>query len=260
MNQDDDCPLSIVGPYLPVDVLEFSDQLQPTTLWLSKPKKRFSMLPTCRTTRMGLESPGCRLFAGDFKRQPDGSEAGWGTTAVSADNCVRILCGPVTCDPGHLAILGASCSNNTTELSGFAVTLRRTDSFIRCVERVRILYDSKHAARVALGVLHARKNNALAHICNDLFASQKAGSKLLFTMSLATQAMLGTNAKIVRPLLGLRGLVSQDNLPSFWPDRRLLIHSLLSVPHCFSCVSEVLHNLVVELRFDGVVQRRFFFF
>ena len=154
--------------------LNFSDQLRPSTLWLSKPKKRFSTLPSCRTTtRMGIWSLGCRLFAGGFEHQPDGSEmAGWGTTAVSPDNCVRILCGPVTCDPGHPAFLGASCSNNTAELSGFAVTLRRTVSFIRCGERVRILYDSKHAARVALGVLHARKNIALAHKRNDIFPVQ----------------------------------------------------------------------------------------
>ena len=82
--------------------------------------------------------------------------------------------------------------------------------------------------------------------------------------------MMGTNANIVRPLLGLRGLVSHDNLPSFWPDRRLLIHSLLSVPHCPSCASEVSQisslscswNCVsffsYVLPVDGVAQRRFF--
>ena len=60
---------------------------------------------------------------------------------------------PVTCDPGHLAFLGAiSRSNNTAELTGFADALRWIDSFIPRGERVRILYDSKHAARVALGV------------------------------------------------------------------------------------------------------------
>ena len=40
--------------------------------------------------------------------------------------------------------------------------------FIFRGDRVRILYDSKHAARVALGVAHARRNIALAHKCNEL--------------------------------------------------------------------------------------------
>ena len=53
--------------------------------------------------------------------------------------------------------------------------------------------------------------------------------------------------------LGSRGLVSQDNPPSFWPDRRLLIHPLLSVPHCLSCVAQVLHKLHV----DHLAQRLF---
>ena len=61
-----------------------------------------------------------------FQRQIDGTEmAGWGIAAVSPDNFVRILCGPVTCDPRHPAFLGAtSCSNNTAELTGFAETFR----------------------------------------------------------------------------------------------------------------------------------------
>ena len=56
----------------------------------------------------GIEAPGWRLFTDEgFKRQVDGTElARWGIAAVSPDNFVRILCGPVTCDPRHLAFLG----------------------------------------------------------------------------------------------------------------------------------------------------------
>ena len=95
------------------------------------------MLPTYRvTTRVTRIEYTCwRLFTdGSFERHPDGTDAaGSGIAAVSPDNCVRILCGQVTCDPRHMAFLGAtSCSNKTGE---------RINFLIRRGERVRILYD-----------------------------------------------------------------------------------------------------------------------
>ena len=92
------------------------EQLKHEAFRLPKTKKQFSMLPTCRISiRMtGIESPSWRLFIdGGFKRQAGGTDAaGWGTAAASPDNFVRILCGPVMCDPRRLAFLGAtSCSN-----------------------------------------------------------------------------------------------------------------------------------------------------
>ena len=64
-----------------------------------------------------------------LKRQVGGAElAGWGIAAVSPDNFVRILGGPVTCEPRHPAFLGAtSCSNHTAELTSFAEDLRWID-------------------------------------------------------------------------------------------------------------------------------------
>ena len=85
-----------------------------------------------------------------FKRQADGTDtAGWAIAAVSPGDFVRILCGPDTCDPRHPALLGAtSCSNNIVELTGSAEALRWINFYNPRGERVRILYDSKHAARV----------------------------------------------------------------------------------------------------------------
>ena len=40
-------------------------------------------------------------------------------------------------------------------------------------KRVHILHDSKHAARVVLGVAHGKKNIALANKCNDLVLRSK---------------------------------------------------------------------------------------
>ena len=65
--------------------------------------------------------------------------------------------------------LGAtSSSNNTAGLAGFAEALRWAESFISHGERVRILYFSKHVARVDLGDAHARRKIALANVCNVL--------------------------------------------------------------------------------------------
>ena len=75
----------------------------------------------------GIESPGWRLFTdGGLKRNPNGTDAaGSGIAALSPDNVVYILCGPVTCDPRHPAFLGATaCSNNTAELTEFAEAVR----------------------------------------------------------------------------------------------------------------------------------------
>ena len=111
------------------------DQLRPNAFLLPKPK--IYMLPTCRaTTRMtGIESSrllGLTLLAGDSslmevsKRQVD----------------VRSLCGPVTCDPRRRA---TPCRNDTAPTG----------------EWVRIQYDSKHAARVALGCRSCWKEHCL---------------------------------------------------------------------------------------------------
>ena len=113
------------------------------------------MLPTCRITTRMIGNSLLAEYSSPTEgvsRQVDGRElAGWGIAAVSPDSYVRILRGPVSCDPRHLAFLGViSCSNNTAELTCFAEAFRWINFFMPRCERVRILYDSKHAARVTL--------------------------------------------------------------------------------------------------------------
>ena len=115
------------------------------------------MLPTCRTTTKmtGIESPDWRLFTdGGLKRQIDGTEmAGWRIAVVSPENFVRILCGPVLCDPRLPAFQGPRPAATTQPNSLFLSEAFRWAHFsIPRGERVRILFDSKHAARVTLGV------------------------------------------------------------------------------------------------------------
>ena len=102
------------------------------------------MLPTSRITARltGTECPVWRLFAdGGFKRQVDGTEmSSWGVAVVSPENFVRVICGPVVCDPRVSAFLGAtSYSNKTAELTDLAEALRWAVFFIPRRARFRIL-------------------------------------------------------------------------------------------------------------------------
>ena len=105
------------------------EQLGPENFRLPKPKKKFSILPGCRTTTriIEIDFSGWKVFTdGSCKRQVNDTDlAGRGIAAVSPDNLVRILCGPVVCDPRQPEFLGAtSCSNNTADLTGLAEALR----------------------------------------------------------------------------------------------------------------------------------------
>ena len=83
--------------------------------------------------------------------------AGGGVAVVSPENFVRVICGPVVCDPQLLAFQGAtSYSNNTAELTGLAEAFRWANFFILRGARLRIFFDPKHAARNTLGVAHAK--------------------------------------------------------------------------------------------------------
>ena len=172
-------------------------QLGPSAFRLSKPKN---------CTRMtGIESHGWRPFRDVGLKRVDGTEmAGWGIAADSPDNFVRILCGPVSWDPHHPAFLGAtSCSNNTAQLTGFcrSPAMDRT-LFIPRGEQVRILYDSKHAERVALGVAYANRNSALAHKCNGMVLRSKNHVFHLHSPCFFdTRATLGMSALILLLLL-----------------------------------------------------------
>ena len=108
-------------------------------------RSKKNMLPTCRITPRltGIQSPGWRLFTdGGLKRNIDCTEmAGWEVVIVSPEHVVRVICGPVACDPRLPAFPGATpCSNNTAELTGLAQALCWPNSFIFRGSRLRILF------------------------------------------------------------------------------------------------------------------------
>ena len=123
----------------------------------------------------------------------------------------------------------------TTQLSS-VVLLKPSDGFD---ERVRTMYDSIHAARFVLGVAHARKNIALANRCSDLVFRCKDKFHVTVHHVFGHAGNVVNECADCAASLGSRGLVSHDNLPSRLPGRRLLIHPLLSVPHCLSRVAEM---------------------
>ena len=67
-----------------------------------------------------------------------------------------VICGPVVCDPQLSALPRARHSVTTPQNSlVFAEALGWVNFFILRGGRVRILFDSKHAASVTLGIAHA---------------------------------------------------------------------------------------------------------
>ena len=83
-------------------------------------------------------------------------------------------------------------------------------------------FDSQHAARVTLGVAHARRTIALARDCNELDAVHAPLSTLPFITSLAMSGMPATSVLILQLLSGMRGFVSVSIVPSFLAGKAFL--------------------------------------
>ena len=92
-------------------------------------------------------------------------------------------------------------------------------SFTPGGERVRFFYNSKRAARVNLVVTHIGRNIASARKCNELLMR----SKHLFHISsrhvFSHAGEAGNECTDSAASLGMRGLVSVSNVPSFWLER-----------------------------------------
>ena len=159
----------------------------------------------------------------------DGTKmAGW---SVFGPN----VCGPVVCDPGPPAFLRAtSCSNNTAELSGFAEAIRWANSFIPRGARLCILFDSKHAARVTVGTAHAKKNLSLARTCNELLLRLTCNFHVSVHHVSGHAGNTGDECADAAASLGMRGFVSVNNVPVFWPERGLFGQRLFEFHHCLA--------------------------
>ena len=100
--------------------------------------------------------------------------ASCGVAIVSPENLDRINCGLDLCDLHLPAFLGAT-SSVTTQPSSlvFAEPTRWAMSFIFRGARFCIVFDSKHAALVAVGTSHAARHISLALTCKELLLPLK---------------------------------------------------------------------------------------
>ena len=84
----------------------------------------------------------------------DNSLAGWSAAIVSPEHFVRVICGPVVCDPRLPAFLGAmSCSSNTADFTGLAEALRWANSFIPRSSRVHHRFSTIQSLESMFAVL-----------------------------------------------------------------------------------------------------------
>ena len=145
-----------------------------------------------------------------------------------------------------------SCSSNTADLTGFAEALRWANSFIPPGARLRILFDSKHAARVTPGVAHAKSYIALPRRCSELLVRLKcnihAFCPSFFYKSLAGNA--GNECADVAASLGMRGFISDQQRSSSFGLREIFLFFAFSfeVPHRLTQIAEVLHSIIVQFQ------------
>ena len=173
------------------------DQLRPEAFRLPQPKKKFTMLPTCRTTtRMtGIQSPSWRLFSDEgFKRQVNFTEmSGWGIAAVSLDNFVRILCGPVQVLPKPL---------DGPIFEALLVNV--------CVSSM--IPNTRPVLRLVL--ITQKRNIELARRCNELLVRLKCKFHLS-VHHVFSHAGNAWNECADAASLGMRGFISEANVPLF---------------------------------------------
>ena len=184
-----------MGPHLSDEVLG----IQPGTTQTGSlqatqhPRNSFVRLPNCRiiTRLSGDDSPGRIKWTA--LTWPAGKLLPSHLTTLSEffvdQSCVVLAI--------WLFLGATSCSNNNAELTGFAEARRWICFFILRGKRVLFFFttNSKHAARVTLGVDHARRNIASARQCIELLLRSKClFSVSLFIMLLVMQVILGLGA------------------------------------------------------------------
>ena len=91
--------------------------------------------------------------------------------------------------------------------------------FIPRCEKVRFFLDSKHAARVILGVAHAQRNIAQARKCHELLLRLKCFLHISFHPVLSPAGNVGNECADIAASLGIKSIISESDVSTFWPDR-----------------------------------------
>ena len=147
---------------------------------------RYPHLPNVRTTtrERGNDFQVWAIYTDGCSRLADGETfAGWGAVARSFHGRIYVMFGPVITTEAHLAFAGSRVhSNNAAEMSATVEAL----SFLGHHGPVArdahscVFFDSKHAAGVCLGTIHARTHVHLGLSCQQLWL--KVQHRLRFTM------------------------------------------------------------------------------
>ena len=86
-----------------------------------------------------------------------------------------------------------------------------------------VLYDSKHAARVACGVAHAGRNITLASKCNDLGLRSEDKIYISIHHVYGHAGNAGNECADIAASFGTNGFVPECKVPSFWPTRQFFL-------------------------------------
>ena len=109
-----------------------------------------------------------------------------------------------------------------------------------------ILFDSKHAASVTLGVAHAKRNITLARTCNELLLRLKCNFHVSAHHVFGHAGNAGNECADVAASLGMRGFIFENNVHFFLARETVFVQRLFEIPHCLSRIAEVLHSFIVR--------------
>ena len=126
-------------------------------------KARYRNLTNSRTTtrEKGNDFQGWAIYTdGEAGFSEGETSAGWGAVARSPHGRLYIMFGPVITTEAHLAHAGAKHhSINTAELSSIIEALSLGPTARLLDSQARIFHDSRHAASICLGTVHARTSS-----------------------------------------------------------------------------------------------------
>ena len=170
--------------------------------------------------------------------------AGWVFAIVSPENLVRILLCAI---PAYRhSLVPRRAVTTQPELSGFAEAMRWANHFIPRGARLRILFYSKHATSVTIGTAHARRHISSAHTCNKLSVRLKCNFHVPAHHAHGHAGNTGNECADAAASLGMKGFVSENNVPVFRPECDIFVQRLFEVLHCLTQIAEVLHSMVVQ--------------
>ena len=87
---------------------------------------------------------------------------------------------------------------------------------------------------VSLFTAHARRNISSAHTCNKLSVRLKCNFHVSAHHAHGHAGNTGNKCADAAASLGMKGFVSENNVPVFWPERDLFDQRLFEVLHCLT--------------------------